>query len=176
MKNTFKLFAAALAFVGLANVASAQNTASATGTATARIVEPISISATDGVLRFGNIVSDVDGGSVSVNYGGTASYSGIVALSGWYNGYSTSATSAAGFSVSGEPYFHYIISLPSSVSMTSGENSMTCSLWNPYHEELNTVIDNVGYDTFSVGGTLAVGPDQANGSYSGTFTCTVSYE
>jgi hypothetical protein len=89
----------------------------------------------------------------------------------------TQGTSAANFSVTGEPYFHYIIDIPYSVSMMSGENSMTCYLYNPYHDVLDeAVIDNVGQATFSVAGQLVVGADQPNGSYSATFPCTVYYE
>jgi Mat/Ecp fimbriae major subunit len=180
MKNSFKLFAAALAFVGFANVATAQNSASATGTATARIIEPISISATDGILKFGNIVSSPEGGTVTVTGNGSVSYNGVVALTGWWNTSQSGsqATGPAGFTVSGEPYFHYLTSYPSSVVMTSGEsNTMTCTLSAPTHAVLDqAIISNVGYDTFNMGGTLTVAADQPNGSYSGTFTVTVWYE
>jgi hypothetical protein len=188
MKNSFKLFAATLALVGFANVASAQNgnTASATGTAIARIIEPISLSATDGQLRFGNIISDADGGTVTVSgvsgyNAGSVSYDGLVSLSnGWNSAVltSTQSTSTGNFSVSGEPGFHYLIDMPSQITMTSGEsNTMTCDLFNPFHDVLNeNIIDNVGYAKFGVGGRLYVGENQPNGVYTAEFTCTVYYE
>jgi hypothetical protein len=192
MKNSFKLFAAALAFVGFANVASAQNSASATGTAVARIIEPISISATDGSLRFGNIISDADGGSVSITaWGGwenpsnnpTTTYNGLSALTGWWNGVygvagGTNNVQTGNFTVTGEPGFHYLITIPSSVTMTAGDGStMNCTLDNPYHDVLDeSVLNNVGTAYFGVGGTLYVDADQMNGTYSAEFTCTVNYE
>jgi hypothetical protein len=83
--------------------------------------------------------------------------------------------SAASFSVSGDPNASYSITLPANgvVFLTSGPNSMAVNSFNSH--PATGQLASGGTQTLSIGATLSVGANQANGSYSGNFTVTVEY-
>ncbi len=67
----------------------------------------------------------------------------------------------------------YSITLPSSATLTSGGDTMTVDTFTHDAGGAPTLV--FGSDTFNVGATLKVDPNQAVGTYSGTFAVTVNY-
>ena len=84
----------------------------------------------------------------------------------------TGTTTAAGFTIGGTTGQVATISVPATVTLNSGANSMSASL--AASAATTTLVANAG--AFSVGGTLSVGANQADGDYAGTFTATVNYQ
>jgi hypothetical protein len=149
-------------------VASAQaaGSASATASAFAKVITPIAITKTAD-LNFGTIISG-PAGTVTVSPAGVETASGATVLNPNPN------VSAALFSVTGEPSTAYSISLPSSISITNGAQSMTVSSFTS-NPTPGGVLSAGGSQALQVGATLAVATNQAIGSYSGTFSVTVAY-
>lgn len=163
MKNFTKFLA--LAIVGFAF--SAATFAQATATASATIISPIAISKTAD-LSFGNIAPGASGGNATV------SNAGVRSLSGTLTGPSTGIT-AAGFTVTGLSGASFTITLPASVTLTSGANSMTLDTWdNALGAGPNYTLTG-GSISFGLGGVLHVAAAQVAGSYSGSFNVTVGY-
>lgn len=156
---------AALAAFSVPAVAAPGDTDNATGTATAEIVAPISITHDAGAsLSFGTLTAG-NGGTIAVSPAGTAGTpTGEVRL------LAGSTVSADGFSVSGEDGRSYSITVGGG-TVTSGTNNM--SFTTSASKASGSLTG--GSDTFSVGGTLTVGANQAVGSYSGSYTATVTY-
>lgn len=152
----------AAATLGLASTGAQAATASANATAT--ILTPLTLSSTAS-LRFGNVVPAATAATVSVTAGGGFTCgAGLVC---------TGTNGAAGFQLTagtvGQPVF-VTIPVPTA-TLTSGANSMAVSALAASTGSF--VI--AGSDTFTVGGNLAVGANQAAGVYTGTFNVDVNY-
>jgi hypothetical protein len=124
-------------------------------------------------LDFGRFVAG-SGGTVIVSPAGLRSRTGGVVLLN-----SPSAGQAAfsvGKSSNGGANKAIIISLPAngSTRLTSGSNSMAVNTFTNSPAML-TVIPNGG-TTLSVGATMTVAPNQAPGSYSGSFPLIVNFQ
>ncbi|MCA0909269.1 DUF4402 domain-containing protein [Qipengyuania gaetbuli] len=141
------------------------DTASANGTANARIVAPIAITHDSGsALDFGTMTAGT-GGTVVVTPAGAGSKTGDVIL------IAGSTNAADSFTVTGEANRGFAIVVTGG-SVTSGTNSMT------FTTSLASNSGNLGAGgstQFSVGGTLTVGSGQAAGSYTGSYGATVTY-
>jgi len=156
-------------FIGLAGISNTALGASATGTATATIVTPIGITA-GANLQFGNMLSSAVAGTATVaaTSSATAVYGSGVSAAG------TGGTSNAGtFSITGSTGVAYTLTVPASVTLNSGANSMTATLNGSIANGTNTL--SASPTTLYVGGVLSVGANQAAGSYSGTYSVTVTY-
>jgi Mat/Ecp fimbriae major subunit len=153
-----------LATVGMG--ATAANAASATATAKAKILRQVTVTNTSD-LQFGTIVSSTTAASVAVDTAGArtcnATGSGLVC---------SGTTTAANFNIGGTTGQVVTISVPASVTLNSGTDSMTATLTSS--ATTATMVANAG--SFTVGGTLSVGAGQADGDYSGTFSATVDYQ
>lgn len=151
-----------------ASVASAQTSATATATATAEIITPISIANTAD-LDFGVFASPTAAVNATVAADAAGTYSGSATQIG--------STVSAKFDVDGHPSATYAVTIPASVDLVSGLNSMTATL--TYDCETNsgcTAIPAGGSDVLYVGGTLGIGAGQASGVYtSAAFDVTVAY-
>jgi len=142
--------------------------ASDTGTATATVMTPISISA-DTALDFGAF-SPSTGGTVTIATDGARSSTGAVVLS------STDTGNNGVFTVTGQASATYAITLPSdgTVTIDSGANSMDVDTFTSNPSGTGT-LSGGGSQTLNVGATVTVGSSQAAGSYSGTFDVSVEY-
>lgn len=171
---TNKLYSAILAGTAVLAVtlgASSANAATATGTAKANIVTAINITATPGSsLNFGAIVPGASAGNVTVSTAGVrgACPAGLVC---------TGSTSAQTFDVTGTANMVAVVTAPTSVSITSGANSMSVALTHNAGGAGNTFTLGAG-GTFQLafGGTLSVGASQAAGAYSQNFNVSVDYQ
>lgn len=166
--------AAALASMAVASTAAAQATANGTGSASVKIITPISItpSATQ-KLSFGVVVPNTSTGTVIVTPAGAGSATGGATL------LASSTTSAQAFTVAGEPSQTYTLDLPaSSVNLTDANNhTVSVDTWTTDLVRTNNLatLDNSGAGAFNVGATLNVPANAPAGTYSGSFVVTVAY-
>ncbi|HVO51434.1 MAG TPA: DUF4402 domain-containing protein [Thermoanaerobaculia bacterium] len=159
--------AAALAVLALTNSANAQ-AASANGTATAKVLTPIGISA-GANLNFGTIASGAALGTVVITPAGARSVTGGVgAVTDGAN-----APTAGVFTVTGAAGYGFAITLPVSATITSGANNMTVNTFASTPSGTGTL--TAGTATVNVGATLNVAANQAAGAYTGTYPVTVNY-
>ena len=170
-KRITKLFA--LAIVMFAFTAGSFAQVSATATASATIVAPITINKTVD-MNFGNVAVGAVAGTVVLTPASVRSTTGGTTLPAV-----TGTVSAASFTVGGEPNFTYSITLPAAATtISSGANNMTVDTWtsNPTVVAGGT-LSGAGTQTLLVGGTLNVNASQAAGSYTSAipFTVTVNY-
>ena len=170
MKRTKMLFVALFAMACWATTASAQETASATATAT--IVTPIAITK-DVDMNFGNVaVQSTTGGTVVLTPAGTRTATGGVTLP------ATGGTvTAASFTVTGTSGYTYSITLPTTaLTIANGANTMTVTNFTSDPSGTGTLTG--GTEVLNVGATLNVSAAQPAGTYvSATpFDVTVNYD
>ena len=158
-----KLIAAAAGAFMIAGAASAQEAQSDAG---ALIVAPLQI-ANQAALYFGTIAPSItDADTVIVSAAGAKTCgAALTCLSDDHT--------AAAFLVTGDPDRAYTIELPSSIEIASGDNSMIVD--NFAGSQASGTL-TAGEDSFTVGGRLNVGANQASGEYTGAFTVAVNYQ
>jgi hypothetical protein len=128
---------------------------------------PISI-VTTGTLGFGQVISGLGAGAVTVTPLGGRTASGGAVLG------SSVTVSAASFTITGEPSTAYGLVLPGSVTLTSGGQSMTVDEFTSSPAG-SGVLDATGSQQVGLGARLQVSASQQTGSYTGTFNITVAY-
>lgn len=143
---------------------------SAVAETSANIVGPISISKSID-LSFGNVaVSPTLSGTVILDPTSTRTQTGGVTLP-----VITGIVSAAKFTVSGESGTTYSITLPGSVILTNGGNTMTVNAFTSTPTPTGSLA--TGTEDIFVGGTLNVAAAQASGLYTNAtdLVVTVNY-
>ena len=136
--------------------------ATATGTANATVLTPITIAAGT-ALNFGTLAGNASGGTVVVTAAGARSTTGTVVVTG--------GTFAAGtFTVTGTGSSTFAVTYPVSFNVVSGSDTMAVVVTGAATGTLSG-----GTVSLPVGGTLTVGGNQAAGSYTGNYTMTVEY-
>ena len=169
-KTIAQVMSGGAVLAALATPALAQNSATATASATTTIIQPISISkSTD--LAFGTIVKPASGTStISVNSAGVRSITGNAVAT------NASGVSRALFNVTGEGASVFSISVPASFSMSSGSNSLVVTTSaSAASATLSGPVGSQGSATFGVGGSFLLASNTASGAYSGNFVVTVTY-
>jgi Mat/Ecp fimbriae major subunit len=161
--KTFKRALVAAMLSGACFAASSAQAASASASARAKILSDIALTnSTD--LDYGTIVPAVAISIVTISPAGARTCgAGLTCLA---------SASAANFDIAGTTGQTVTISVPSSVTLTSGSDTMLSTLLAS--TPLVTIAAGAG--SFSVGGILFVGASQAEGDYTGTFTATVNYQ
>lgn len=124
-------------------------------------------------LNFGTVLPFGRNGTVTVWENGTHQASNAHIAD-------TNGISTSGFTVSGVNSAPYAITLPANNTVTLTSNvdpadTMTLTGFRRTGVNDQRVLDANGDATFSVGATLNVGANQPAGTYSGTYTVTVSY-
>ena len=158
------LIAAAVVALSSAPAFAANNTATASGTASATVVAPITLTHTAGKnLNFGAFASAA--GSVTVNADSTNSTTGLSLISG-------ATTAADGFTVGGDANRVFDITTTGG-TVKNGAISMS---FTTSAAATSGTLSAAGAATFAVGGTLTVVGTEAAGAYTGTYTATVTYE
>ncbi len=151
----------------------------ATGTATARakILRQLTVTS-DRDLNFGTIVTGTAAGNVVVSSAGAVTTCGVTGSGGVCAGTSTSAR----FNVSGAGAQIVTVSLPTAsfnITNTAGDTMAVSSLsGSAATVTLSGTFGAAaaGTGSFTVGGSLGVGANQADGDYAGTFNVTVNYQ
>jgi Domain of unknown function (DUF4402) len=185
MHATSRILSGVLLLVGPAAFAQSSATASAVP-ATARIYAPITLTVANyhgGTgLSFGDIIAGASAGSVRLDPLADVRTPVGVTLPAT----STMPVHSAQFTVGGTASAAYAItSLPTTVTLSSGTNTMTASNFMvsvngapsvPATPNPTGILGAVSANqSFTVGATLAVGANQLSGDYSGTFAVTVAY-
>ena len=162
-KFTFILFAL------IVGTTFAQNSVDGTATVNAHIVSPIGVKSSDNI-NFGKIVKTEDGGVVEIPTDGGAR---IISKS---MDIESDPATAATFNVTAEENTTYSVLIPQLTMKNTADESQTMTVdFTHSLGEGNTSSGNTA-KSFVVGGKLNVGGNQAEGSYTGTATVTVSYE
>jgi hypothetical protein len=169
MKNLNKLFALAILVLAFNTSVFAQVTATATASAT--IITPISIVKTADLV-FGNVAINSSLGTVVINPAGSRSATGGVTLPA-----TAGTVSAASFTVSGEAGYTFSITLPSGATSIDDDASHTMTVDNWVSDPTSTATLSGGTSTVNVGATLNIGANQAAGVYTSDtpFNVTVNY-
>ena len=173
MKKLFILIAVTIFITGFSTKVMAQATQNTA--AAAKIVTPISITQTAS-LHFGTMaISAGTPGTCVLTTQGTRTQTGGVNLS-----VQAPTASNAAYNVSGAVSTTYGITLPSTITVTSGAanmtiNSLLARTASAAANGLTGTLSAAGTDNFTVGGTLNVAAGQATGIYTGTFDVTVAY-
>jgi len=144
---------------------------SATATATATIITPISIEKKVD-LNFGNIVANSTGGTVTIATDNTPKYNKVAAPS------IPGTRSAASFEVKGFAGVTYSIELPKTITLTKDGGKETMTVDNFVSNPSGTgSLSASGSQTVNVGATLNVAANQVAGTYKNTtdLKVTVNY-
>jgi Mat/Ecp fimbriae major subunit len=162
-KNVLKAVIAGSLVASLSMGATAAHAATASATAKAKILRQVTLT-NKADLQFGTIVSSPTQSTVVISAAGVRTCGTTLVCSG--------TSTAAVFELTGTTGQVVTVSVPSSVTLTAGTFSMTASL--AASASSVTLANSAG--SFTVGGTLTVGADQADGDYSGTFNATADYQ
>ena len=147
----------------------AQSSASASAVpATARIYKPITLALSNAGMSFGDIFASSTAGTLTLAPASTRSVTGGASMA------ATGTPLAAQFTVGGKKNATYGITFSSPVVLSAlGGATMPVSAFTP--SAGSGLLDATGAQIFTVGATLAVGANQVDGDYSGTFSVTVTY-
>jgi hypothetical protein len=143
------------------------NTSTATANGSTTIIQPITI-AKNTDLAFGRIVRPATGsGTVTIaNTADTVATSGgAVALA--------STTSRAKFTITGESGLNATLTVPSTLTLSSGANNLTVAL-TP--DQTSPLTLGASSTILFVGGNFPVTNTTVSGAYTGTFDVTVAYQ
>ena len=140
--------------------------ATATASATAKILAPVQLTKTSD-LAFATIVTGTVADTVVVSAAGARTCGSNLTCSG--------SVTAAAFNVAGTASTSYAITLPGTVTISSGSDTMSVNTFTSSKAGNTSTLNASGADSFSVGATLAVGASQAAGNYSGSFSVAVDY-
>lgn len=124
--------------------------------------------ANTGGLNFGKIVPYGSAGTVYVNpINGAPSAN---------NAFISDATDirVSTWSVTGIPGAPYAVTLPTTVAISNGTNTMSVGTFGRSGQTL-LFLDAAGNGSFNVGAALQIGANQPAGIYTGTFNVTVNY-
>lgn len=172
--KTATLAATVLASSGFAATAAHAAPQSQGADARAKVLKRLTLTKTSD-LDFGIVVpSTTAAGTVTVNNTETAATcsSGMTC---------TKAASASRFTVTGSKNEALTVSYPATVTLqqTAGTGTATgtgtAMVVTLAARPTAPRLDNKGDYSFAIGGSLAVGADQADGNYAGTFNVTVDY-
>ena len=168
MRKFTKTILTGSAVLGMAMSANVAHAATATADAKAKIIDDVQIQNLNAsALDFGLIVADADGGSVTVNAAGNrTSCTGLVCAG---------TVDAADFRITGEDSAAVTVTVDSSVQLANQASGSTATMTATLQSTVPTALSTTGTADFSVGGVLAVGNNQANGVYEGTFNVTAVY-
>ncbi len=167
MMNNKLLLAAGVATLSASIFSTGAFAASATGNASATVLEPLAITAGAG-MDFGDVAGDADNATtVSLSSGG-------IATAG--TGANASGSPAAGvFNVTGEDTLAYDITLPTSTLLTGGGGAdMTVNGFTDSEGGSASLV--AGSGTFNVGAVLNINAGQGAGNYTGTYSVIVEYQ
>ena len=170
MKTTvLKFFTLSVAIFAFSTISFGQaNDATGTAQAAANIVTPISITKNID-LNFGNIAASGSNFTVALSTDGVRTSTGGTGTLPSVIG----TVTAAEFTVAGLTGATYAVTLPTSTTITAGENSMTVNGFESNSTSTYTLTG--GSDTFKVGASLIVKANQVAGAYTGNFNVTVNY-
>ena len=148
-------------------------------TASVKIASTLSISKSVD-MHFGSMNRPTTAASVTLTTSNMRMSNGAITLLS-----QAPVSSPLSFTVTGDAGMYYTITLPPSVVVTSGIASNDMTINNLVARPTSVGIDQMvgilnqgpggNTDSFSVGGTLVLAPDQPAGTYTGSCSVTVAY-
>ena len=156
-----KLLLIAGATIASASITSSAIAAQATGSATANVLEPITITNTS-PLQFGDV--DVTGG-------GTVTISETGAASGTLT--SVGTQSAGTFALTGANAATFSIAIATVVDLTNGTDNLVLSAYSNTEGATGTMTG--GAITLGVGATITAVGGESTGPYTGSYTVDIDY-
>jgi hypothetical protein len=155
---------AALSGGALADSVTADVSASAT------LVRTLAVTSTSG-LSFGTLAPSGTAGTVIVAPDGARSATGGVAL------LTANVGSAGAVNLVGSAALAYSVTMPTSVTLAAAGGGQTMKLSSLTTNLTGSAgaLNGTGNGSFNIGGTLAVGANQAVASYSGIVPVTISW-
>jgi Mat/Ecp fimbriae major subunit len=156
----------AAAIAAAAGMATSVQAATTNAGASAIILAPVQLTKTAD-LNFAVVLPGTSADTVAVSATGVRTCGAALVCSG--------TVAAAAFDIAGSGGYAYAITLPASITLSSGANSMTVNSFTSSKTGNAGTLAAGGTDNFSVGATLNVGAGQAAGTYNGTFAVTVDY-
>ena len=151
--------------------ATGAGTTNGTVTVGATVVSPIVIAQTQ-AMNFGSLAANVTAaadGTIVLAAAGTRSATGGVDLVN-----SGAGPTAGGFTVAAQSGYSYNVTLPTSVTLASGSDTMTVDTFTA-GQTLTGVTATGSAQSYTVGATLHASASQKSGAYSGTYTVTAAY-
>jgi hypothetical protein len=171
MFNKFRIGAAGVALVAAMGMAGSANAATANASATAQILEALTLDVQSGsTLDFGVIAPNGAGTVVVDAATGAANCSAALICTG--------TPSSVGFDVGGGANQNVGITLPTgavTLNRVGGGASMTIDTFTD-DAGGSVTLDGSGDASFNVGATLTVGAAQMAGTYNGNFDVSVAYQ
>lgn len=149
--------------------------ADATAVASARVIAPLTITATDPHLRFGAFATTAGGQAVTIQPDGNRIVIGAQAAALDQ----ADPFGPARFVVQGEGGLSFSIALPKNVVLTTGAGASPREVMQVSEFRSEPSVRGIlqgGSQTLVIGATLNTVRDQALGTYLGTFAVTVSYD
>ena len=120
-------------------------------------------------LNFGTIVPSLDAaGTATVGLSNTISTVNLVASN-------TTNVRSAAYSVVGNPLAEFTVTIPTSINLSNGSQSMLVDQFTRTGGTTPLVLSSTGSHAVRVGATLNVNANQAAGTYTGSFDVTVAY-
>ena len=170
MRNNKFLIAAGVAALSAGIYTSAVSAASVPATASARVIQGLTISEDNGGLNFGD-VSESGAGTVVMTPGGARSATaGADILTG--GGEQPGQYTITG--ADGKAYTLTLPTLPVTITETVGATA-TMTVTN-FQQTGSTGTASAAGETMNVGATLNIGNNQTLGTYQGTYPITVNYD
>jgi len=143
--------------------------ADATGTASATVINPITVSEAR-ALAFGSVTA-------SVTTAGTVALTAVDEAVKTDTTVSSTGTQQSGkFTVLGGDSNSYTITVPATASLASTSSNDAADMTVTLTQSKTSGSLVAGTDAFFVGGSLAVAANQNSGAYTGTYTVTVAYQ
>lgn len=169
-----KLLLFAIVILGFSAASFGQISTFATAASSATIITPLSITKVGGAdLKFGNIVADEDGGTVTVTTEGERSASGLTLPAA-----TLGVFQAAQFTVTGLANSTYSITTPDAFTVVGPEGSTAMGVSTFVTNPTPTgTLSSEGSQTIKVGATLTVNANQVAGTYTNAadLKITVAY-
>jgi hypothetical protein len=156
---------AATAMLAATLGASGAQAATASAEARARVLRALTLANNNRPLNFGAVVATAAPGTVQISAAGARTCAGGISCSG--------TVAAAQFDLTGTANEFVTIDADASVTLSSAGNNMSATL---VESATTTQLDGTGAASFSVGGTLTVGANQAEGVYTGNFNVVANYQ
>lgn len=153
--------------------AASGNGASVTGTAQARVLQPLSMANT-GAMRFGQIVQPSAAGTVTLSPNGTLTSAGGAAGNELI-AQTSGGPQAGDFTITSAPGTFFTVYGPISFTLSNGAATMPVTLLTGTLQQISASPTTIVY-RLRVGGTLSLSANQAVGTYSGTYTLQTVYQ
>ncbi len=120
-------------------------------------------------LNFGTIVPSLGAaGTATVGLSNNLSTANVLTSN-------TTTVRSAAYNVVGNPFAEFTVTIPPSVNLSNGSQSMLVNQFTRTGGATPLVLNSAGSLQFAVGATLNVNANQAAGTYTGSFDVTVAY-